>query len=90
MLILTFLVTNIIWPFWFILSPSPSAPLPPSFSVLSLFASLIDELDRYDKNPGMIGKMHGDKNEPNPARAESKIGASRVNLHSLSFLMNLP
>jgi hypothetical protein len=43
----------------------------------SLFvASLIDALERYDKKPGIIGKIHGDKNEPRPARAEIKMLAS--------------
>ena len=47
----------------------------------SLFvASLIDALERYDKKPGIIGKIHGDRNEPRPASAEIRMLASIANL----------
>jgi hypothetical protein len=43
------------------------------FSAIALLslASLIDELDKYERNPGIIGKMQGDRKEPKPAIAES-------------------
>jgi hypothetical protein len=34
--------------------------------------------ERYDKNAGNIGKIHGDMNEPNPAAAEIKMLVSTM------------
>jgi hypothetical protein len=45
---------------------------------LSSLASLIDELDKYERNPGIIGKIHGDKKEPKPAIAESNRVVSKT------------
>jgi hypothetical protein len=34
--------------------------------------------ERYDKKDGNIGRMQGDKNEPNPANAETKMLVSTI------------
>jgi hypothetical protein len=41
-------------------------------------ASLAAVPERYDINPGNIGRIHGDKNEPNPAKAETNTLVSTV------------
>ena len=46
--------------------------VPISVVVVSDFlASLAAVPERYDINPGNIGRIQGDKNEPNPAKAET-------------------
>jgi hypothetical protein len=39
--------------------------------VSEFLASLAAVPERYDIKPGNIGRTHGDKNEPNPANAET-------------------
>ena len=32
--------------------------------------------DKYETNAGIIGRMHGEKNDPTPARADTRMFAS--------------
>jgi len=41
--------------------------------------------DRYPRNAGIIGNMHGAKNEPKPAMAAIAIDISGINLNLLFF-----
>jgi hypothetical protein len=47
---------------------------------VSLVCEFLDSLaavpDKYDIKPGNIGRMHGDKKEPTPARAETNTVVS--------------
>jgi len=47
--------------------------------------SLIVVPDKYDTNAGIIGRMHGEKNEPAPASADTKMLASTNSRKELSI-----
>jgi len=43
-----------------------------------LLSSLMVVPERYEMKAGSIGRIHGDKNEPAPAAAETRILASTI------------
>jgi hypothetical protein len=52
---------------------------------VEFFASLIAVPERYDINPGSIGRIHGDKKEAKPAPAETRTLVSIVNLTHINI-----
>ena len=52
--------------------------------VSEFLASLIADPERYDMKPGNIGRIQGDKNEPNPAKAEIKTVVSTTIIYYTS------
>jgi hypothetical protein len=42
--------------------------------------------DRYDTNAGIIGRMHGEKNDPAPASADTRTLVSTNSKGSCQFL----